>query len=74
MSDRQIAEHVGVSDRTVNRCRAEMESTATMSQSPNLNGVVARTGRDGRTINTANIGRAADRLINLTQRRIEYGN
>lgn len=47
MSDRKIAEHVGVSDRMVNKYR---ETTAKDSQSE-------RTGRDGRTINTDNIGK-----------------
>ena len=45
-SDRQIAEHVGVSHMTVKRHRP----TVTELQSD------IRTGRDGRTINTANIG------------------
>ena len=40
MSDRAIAEYVGVSDRMVAKYRAE------------------RAGRDGRTIDTANIGKA----------------
>lgn len=48
-SDRAIAEHCGVSDRMVNNVRAE--ATANCSQSSQ------RTGRDGRTINTANIGK-----------------
>lgn len=51
MSDREIADHVGVSHMTVNRARNELKPTVTVLQSN------ARTGRDGRTINTANIGR-----------------
>lgn len=51
MSDRQIAEHVGVGNNMVSRYRNELEATVTIAQSP------TRTGRDGRTINTANIGK-----------------
>ena len=51
MSDRQIADHVGVNHATVGRYRSQLVSTVEMQQSP------TRTGRDGRTINTANIGR-----------------
>jgi hypothetical protein len=51
-SDRQFAEHVGVSDRMVNKYRDQF--TAKDSQSDQ------RTGKDGRTINTANIGRKAE--------------
>jgi hypothetical protein len=47
LSDWQIAEHVGVNHSTVSRIRKELESTVEMQQSP------SRTGRDGRTINTA---------------------
>ncbi|MBN2294876.1 MAG: ParB N-terminal domain-containing protein [Pirellulales bacterium] len=50
LSDRQIAEHVGVSDFTVRKYRKELKATARISQSD------TRTGRDGRTINTVNIG------------------
>lgn len=53
LSDSQIAEHVGVAVNTVCKYRAEMESTLQIAKSPD------RTGRDGRTINTANIGRKA---------------
>ena len=51
LSNRQIAEHCGVSEITVRRYRGEAEATATMSQS------TLRTGRDGRTIDTAKIGK-----------------
>ena len=53
MSNRQIAGHVGVDEITVRRARTRLESTATLSQSPE------RVGRDGRTINTSNIGKRA---------------
>ena len=49
LSDGQIAEHVGVSDFMVRKYRAEL--TPIISESS------TRTGRDGRTINTANIGK-----------------
>jgi hypothetical protein len=51
MSDREIADHVGVHFTTVNDYRNKMKSTVGNLQSP------MRTGRDGRTINTANIGK-----------------
>ncbi|MCL2623486.1 MAG: hypothetical protein FWD31_07460 [Planctomycetaceae bacterium] len=50
MSDRQIAEHVGVHHVTVGTVRKEMELTGEIHQSH------SRIGRDGRTINTARIG------------------
>ncbi len=51
MSDRQIAEHVGVGAPMVGRYRAELAATVIKIQSP------VRTGRDGRKINTAKIGK-----------------
>ena len=48
-SNRKIAEHVGVSEFLVRQIRSDLESTAIISQSN------SRTGRDGRTINTARI-------------------
>jgi len=51
MSDSQIAEHVGVAISTVGKYREELEVTLGIGKSPE------RTGRDGRTINTANIGK-----------------
>jgi len=54
MSDRAIAEHVGVDHKTVARCRREMESTGEVPQS------TKRTGRDGRTIETGAIGSTAE--------------
>ena len=52
MSDGQIAEYVGVSSKTVQIYRKELESIKEIPRSPN------RIGRDGRTINTANIGKS----------------
>jgi hypothetical protein len=51
MSDVQIAEHCGVSQPFVGKIREELSATYNDYKSPE------RTGRDGRTINTANIGR-----------------
>lgn len=53
LSDGQIAEHVGVHLNTVAKYRAELTADGTTTN------CVSRTGRDGRTINTANIGRRA---------------
>ena len=53
LSDGQIATHVGVSDQTVRNYRRRMESTPKVLKS------AKRKGRDGRTINVANIGRTA---------------
>ena len=50
LSDAAIADHVGVSDRMVAKYRAE--TTPKVSES------AERVGRDGRRINTANIGKA----------------
>lgn len=44
LSDRQIAEHVGVSDRMVNKYRAEIEAAAKDSQLP-----TTRKGKDGKS-------------------------
>lgn len=51
-SDREIAWHVGVSAPMVGKYRAELEATCQIGKS------IDRTGGDGRTINTAMIGRA----------------
>jgi transposase len=51
LSDRQIADHVGVSHTMVANIRRDLESTGKVCQS------TSRTGKDGRTINTANIGK-----------------
>ncbi len=50
MSNVKVAEHVGVSHTTVQNIRRELESTCKICKS------TARTGKDGRTINTARIG------------------
>ncbi len=54
-SNRQIAAHVGVDEGTVRAWREKV--TAEIPQS------AKRTGRDGRTINTANIGKKAHPLV-----------
>ena len=51
LSDPQIAEHVGVDQKTVLKYRNEMESTKEIPKSP------TRKGKDGRTIDTSNIGK-----------------
>jgi hypothetical protein len=53
LSDRQIAEHVGVHHDTVSRIRRDLELTGEIRQSN------FRTGLDGRTINTSRIGSSA---------------
>ena len=50
-SDKQIAEHVGVHFNTVAKYRAELTTDGTITKCD------SRTGRDGRTIDTRNIGR-----------------
>ncbi len=50
LSDSQIAEHVGVSQPFVGKLRKELEADG------QLETVSSRTGKDGRTTNTANIG------------------
>ena len=60
LSNRQLAEHCGVSEITIRRHRGQDQSTATMSQS------TPRTGRDGRTINTANIGKPRGTVVRRT--------
>jgi hypothetical protein len=51
MSDTSIAEYVGVSSNTVLKYRAELELTSQIAKS------TTRQGRDGRTIDTSNIGK-----------------
>lgn len=51
LSDNQIAKHVGVNQTTVSAWRKKLETTYGIPKS------TARTGADGRTINTANIGK-----------------
>ena len=50
-SDREIAQHVGVHFETVAKYRKGLEGAGTIGKSD------SRTGRDGRTIKTARIGR-----------------
>ena len=57
LSDAQIAEHVGVTDKTVAKYRREVEGTPEIPES------TVRTGRDGRTTNTANIGKRAEPTV-----------
>lgn len=52
LSDRQIAQHVGVDHKTVGRYRRELATTGEIPQS------TQRTGVDGRTIDTAKISQA----------------
>lgn len=51
LSDSQIAEHLGINHTTVSKYRKELESTCEIASQ------TERTGRDGRTISTANIGK-----------------
>lgn len=51
MSDHQIADHCGVTHPFVGKLREEQVATSNSFQS------TARKGRDGRTINTSNIGK-----------------
>lgn len=66
LSDRELARHLGVSDKTVGKYRGEMEVTAEIPQS------VTRTGADGRTINVANIGKPSDDELRDKCHRIEF--
>lgn len=50
LSNSALAAHLGVTDKSVAKYRQEMESTSEIPKS------TVRTGADGRTINTANIG------------------
>ncbi len=50
-SDETIATHIGVSRQTVIKYRHEMQQDGTCKN------LTSRTGRDGRTINTTNIGK-----------------
>ena len=50
LSNREIARHLGIDEKTVRKYREDMTATAEIPQS------TTRTGADGRTINTANIG------------------
>jgi len=59
LSDGKLAEHVGVSQPFVSKVRRESETTQNNFESP------TRTGRDGRTIDTANIGRKRDKQTGI---------
>jgi hypothetical protein len=61
-SDRQIAEHVGVHFDTVTKYRRQLEDGGTIGKSD------SRTGRDGRTINTAHIGKHSSEKNNRNGR------
>jgi len=50
LSNSAIGKHLGVSDKTVDKYRKEMESTSEIPKS------ITRIGADGRTYNTQNIG------------------
>ncbi|NJO82404.1 MAG: ParB N-terminal domain-containing protein [Blastochloris sp.] len=52
-SNRELARHCQVDEKTVRTIRATLEATADIPQSP------SRTGADGRTINTQHIGQRA---------------
>lgn len=67
LSDRQIAEHCGVNHSTVSRIRTEIEPTVAKQQS------TKRTGRDGRTIKTSNIGRGQRRSASEAKPRKQFG-
>lgn len=54
LSNRQIAQHVGVSHQTVNAWREKLEATGKVSQS------FTRKGADGRITNITNIGKKAE--------------
>jgi predicted XRE-type DNA-binding protein len=53
LSDSQIAEHVGVSQPSVGKYRKELEEEGALIK------FISRTGLDGRTTDTSNIGGAS---------------
>lgn len=57
LSNRELARHLGVDDKTVAKYRSEMVATAEIPQS------TTRTGADGRSINVENIGKLSDEQI-----------
>jgi hypothetical protein len=61
-SDRDIAAHVGVTAPMVGKYRAQLEATCQIGKSSD------RIGGDGRTINTAHIGRARRRAKSPSHR------
>ena len=58
MSDNAIAKHIGVSQDMVSRYRNKMEADGALTEN------VSRTGRDGRKMNTAKIGKRSTRAEN----------
>jgi len=54
MSDRQIADHVGVSNTFVGKCRVELKKDGHLSTDD-----TCRTGKDGKVYDTTNIGKTA---------------
>jgi hypothetical protein len=69
LSNREIARHVGVDEATIRTYRAQLETTAEIPQSE------TRKGGDGRTINTARIGKTptkAERAAALVPDVLEY--
>jgi phage N-6-adenine-methyltransferase len=60
LSNREIARHLGVDEKTIRKYREDMTATAEIPQSTN------RIGADGRTINTANIGAKAQPAVQDT--------
>ncbi len=52
MSDRQIADHVGVSNTFVGKCRVELKKDGHLSTDD-----TCRTGKDGKVYDTTNIGK-----------------
>lgn len=57
LSDSRIAQHVGVGQPMVSRYRKQLESTYSINKSDE------RTGRDGRTTDTSNIGKRNGRTM-----------
>jgi transposase-like protein len=70
LSNCEIARHCGVSDETIRKYREQHEATSKnwKSAAPQT-----RTGRDGRTINTANIGRSQRRPASESKPRKQFG-
>ena len=82
LSNRQIAEHCGVDEKTVRKYRPRKHSTAEIPQSsqhhpnatttPDIPKSRPRKGRDGRTINTAQIGKGQQRRAQRPLTPFEY--
>lgn len=65
MSDNALAKHLGVSDKTVTKYRVEMQSA---SEIPKLS---SRTGIDGKTYDTTNIGKRPNDDLREKGRKLE---